>query len=572
MTNPMTTRQLKSGAFSQNLIQWLSVAAVAYLVIMPLLVLFYGSVTNGPPGRATAFTLGNYAKAFGSTGLAVALRNSFVYAIGSSILAFILGTFLAWVTQRTDTPGRQIIFLGALIPLFFPTILMTVSWILLLSPNIGFINKLLMDLFGLDKGPLDIYGMGGMIWVGGIMETSLAFLWMWPSLNTMDPTLEEASKVAGANTLATFYNISLKLSTPAMLATWLIIMVRQLESFAVPGLLGMPRGINVLATDIYLTTTRTPRDINLATVYGVVLLVITFFGIALYRRAVKSSERYVTVTGKGYKAGCINLGNWKYLTLGLSLFIILMIFVLPIFALVFTSFSPYLQAPSMESLGSLTLKNYRDALNYQIGFRALRNSLLLGMGSGLIVMFLSAVIAWIVLRTRLRMRNALDFLATAPVAIPGVVAGLSIMWVYLILPIPIYGTIWILLVAYMTRFLPYGMRISYSALTQIHRELEEASFASGGGWMETFRRVTLPLLAPSFIVGTIYILLQAVRELPASIMLSSFGHEVFSVTIYDLWEGGYAGRVAAWGVIVIAILSVVSILVQTLGKKMGIRL
>lgn len=572
MANEQTIRQLKSGALSQNLIQWLSIAVVAYLVIMPLGMLFYGSITNGPPGRATAFTISNYAKAFGASGLTIALRNSFVYAVGSSILAFVFGTFLAWVTQRTDTPGRQIIFLGALIPLFFPTVLMTVSWILLLSPNVGFLNKLLMDLLGTDKGPLDIYGMGGMIWVGGIMETSLAFLWMWPALNTMDPVLEEASKVAGAGNLSTFYNISLKLSTPAMLATWLIIMVRQLESFAVPGLLGMPRGINVLATEIYLTTTRTPRDINLATVYGVVLLIITFLGITLYRQAVKSSEKYVTVTGKGYKAGRINLGRWRYLTLGLSLSIVLLIFVLPIFALLFTSLAPYLQAPSMESLHTLTLKNYHDALQYETGFRALRNSLLLGLGSGLIVMLISAVMAWIVLRTRLPLRNTLDFMATAPVAIPGVVAGLSIMWVYLVLPIPIYGTIWILLVAYMTRFLPYGMRISYSALTQIHKELEEASFASGGGWSQTFRRVTLPLLAPSFLVGTIYILLQAVRELPASIMLSSFGHEVFSVTIYDLWEGGYAGRVAAWGVMVIVILSLVSILIQTLGKKLGIRL
>ena len=563
--------RLRAGLDAQRIVVWLVIAVIAYLVLVPLAVLVYGSLTDVPPGQATALTLEKYRDAWTSSSTYRALGNTFLFAGGSSTLAFLFGTYLAWVAQRTNTPLRRLIFVGALAPVFIPSVLMVVSWILLLSPQVGAFNLLARHLFSLDAAPFDVYTMAGMIWVAGVIETPLAFLWMWPAFNAMDPSLEEAASVSGAGPSQTFWRIVLRLVSPAMLATWLIVFVRQLESFGVPGLLGMPRGIYVLATEIFLTTTRSPRDINLASAYAVILVLLTVVGIVLYRRATAASERFATITGKGYRPRTVDLGPLRWATLAGALLLLLFMIGLPVLALLFSSFLPYLQAPTMDSLRQLTLDNYREALGYEVAFRSFWNSTILGVASGVIVMALASVAGWIVVRSRLPGRGAIDLLASVPVAIPGIVVGLSVLWVYLMLPIPIYGTLFILLIAYLTRYLPYGMRISYTAFSQIHRELEEAAYVSGGSWWHTFRRVSVPLLAPAFFVGVLYILLHAYRELPASIMLVHHGTEVFSVTVWDLWAGGYAGRLAAVGVLAIAALSVMAGAAQLLGARLGIR-
>jgi iron(III) transport system permease protein len=330
-----------------SVVTWVTIALVGYLVLAPLAMLFYGSLTDARPGEVTGLTLKKYVEAYGSSATWRALGNSFIFAAGSSTLAFAFGTYLAWVTQRTNTPWRRAIFLGAMMPVFVPSVLMVVSWILLLSPQIGVINGLFKMALGLQSAPFDVYTMAGMIWVAGVIETPLAFLWMWPALNAMDPSLEEAASVAGANQLQTFWRVVLRLVSPAMLATWLIVFVRQLESFGVPGLLGMPRGVNVLATEIYLTTTRSPRDQNLASAYAVILLVLTLAGIALYRRATSASDQFATITGKGYRPRTIDLGPWRYATLALAMLLLACMIGLPMFALVFNSFLPFLQAPTM---------------------------------------------------------------------------------------------------------------------------------------------------------------------------------------------------------------------------------
>lgn len=568
----MSTRgNLRVYLSTQNLFIGLVILVISYLVLVPLGMLVYGSLSTAAPGKAGQLTFAHYLQAYGRTSTYKAFANSVVYAVGSSVLAFVFGTFLAWVSQRTNTPGKRLIFVGTLFPVFIPSVLMTVSWILLLSPEVGVLNKWWLMLSGADSPLFDVYTMGGMIWVGGILEIPLAFLWMWPAFSSMDPSLEEASQACGANTLETLCRVTLRLLTPAMVATWLIVFVRQLESFAVPGLLGMPKGIYVLATEIYLTTTKTPRNTNLASAYGVFLILITLVGIFFYLRATSLSSRYATITGKGFKPAIIDLGVWRYFTLLVSLLLVLLLVGLPLFALFFTSFLPFLQAPTLESLSRLTLDNYYEALNYDVAFRSFKHSILLGIGAGFLTMLLTLVAGWFVVRSQAPLRKAVDLIASLPVAMPGVVVGLSVMWVYLTVPIPIYGTLWILLVAYITRFLPYGMRIAYSSFSQIHKELEEASYASGGSWWNTFHRISVPLLAPAVFIGTFYIALRVIRELPTSIMLTHFGTEVFSVTIYDLWEGGYTGRLAAVGVLAIVVLCVVSLIVERLGEKWGLK-
>jgi len=288
----------------------------------------------------------------------------------------------------------------------------------------------------------------------------------------------------------------LLLLLPAILAVWMISFVRAIENFEVPALIGMPAGILVFATEVYLATKNVPTDFGLASTFGVVYLAITALGVVLYLRWTAASEQFATITGKGYRPTVFDLGPWRKPLAALSLFVCLLIFIMPILVVVWSSFLPFYMAPSRNALASLTLENYQALWHLPLVQRAMWNSFVLGIASSTITMVLTAIVAWIIVRTQWRGKGSLDFLAFSPIAMPGLVLGIAILWLYLVLPVPVYGTLWILLIAYVTKYLPYGMRACSSSMLQIKKELEEASEASGATWSDTFRRVILPLLAP----------------------------------------------------------------------------
>jgi iron(III) transport system permease protein len=437
--------------------------------------------------------------------------------------------------------------------------LVALSWVLLLGPDTGLINQWLTPTLGPDR-KLNVYSLWGMIWVKGTVDIPLVYLWLSPSLRSMDPSLEEAGYASGANGLRVLKDISLPLLAPALLATWLITFILSIEDLAVPIFIGLPARVMVFASEIYMASSSPPTDVNLASTYAALLLVISLIGILLYRRATSASEKYAVVSGKAYRPRSLELGRSRWLVTGLALTILFLTVVLPILLMLWNSFMPFAQTPAMEGLGLWTASNYKEIFLSNTLVRSLKNSVVLGLSTGVLVMIVSSLIAWMVIRTKVRFRSAVDFLAFLPVAIPGVVVGISLIWVYLTLPIPIYATRWILLVAYFTRFIPYGVRLSYVGQSQIHPELEEASATSGGSWFQTFRRITLPLLAPTMFAGVAYILVRAFRELPASILLAHSGSEVFSVAIYSLWEVGALPRLAALGIVAVVVL-VVAILV-----------
>ena len=556
---------------SQTLILIGAISFVLYLAGVPLVMLLYGSIRSAPIGEPGAtYTIQNYTKAYFDKEFYVLLLNSIYYALGTCTLTFLIGTFLAWVSERTNTPLKKLFVVMSLIPFIIPGILSTISWILLLSPKIGLINIVVKELLGLEGAPFNVYSMWGMIWTESIHLYPLVFLLMSAAFRNMDTSLEEAALTAGSSTFSTFCRVTLPLMRPAMFSVLLINFVRGIEAFEVPALIGVPAKISVFTTKIFLAIHQFPSDFGLAGAYAVTLLAISTAGVLIYGRITRREERYATVTGKGYRPRVIDLGGWKYATLGIAFLIFFLAVILPVFVLLWSSFIPYYGVPSRELMAKMTMANYQYILNYPLALTAFKNSFYLSVGSATLVMLLTSVIAWITVKTRLPGRAVLDNMTFIPIAMPGIVLGVSLIWVYLTLPIPIYGTIWVLLLAYITKFMPYGIRAASASMIQINKELEEASLTAGGTWFQTFRKVILPLLMPGFTAGWIYISIIALRELSTSILLYSYNSTVLSIMAFDLWEGGQYTYVCALGVLMVLLLITMAFIARKLGARIGI--
>jgi iron(III) transport system permease protein len=336
-------------------------------------------------------------------------------------------------------------------------------------------------------------------------------------------------------------------------------------------LIGIPGRVPVFTSEIYLALHQYPPDFGLAGALAIGLMLISAAGVYLYHHLANRGEQFSTVTGKAFRPRIIDLGRWRYLTLAYLVFYFLIIIGLPFFMLLWSSLLPFYQSPGPNAFRFMTFENYRFAVEYPRAQLALRNSFLLALGAATAVCLLTAIIAWITVKTRLAGRTALDLLAFLPIGIPGLVLGVSLIWLYITFPVPIYGTIWILIVAYTTKYLPYGMRTNSGAMLQIHRELEEAGQMAGASWWTTFTRVTLPLLRPGLVAGWIYVFVVSIRELSASILLASSESTVLSLLIFDLFESGKQTAVAAVGVMMIVGLLVVVGLVNRISGQFGIR-
>jgi iron(III) transport system permease protein len=550
----------------------LCVALVIYLALVPLGFLLWQSfLTPQTAEKAARFTLGNYRDAYGTRETWALLRNSIEFALGASCFSFIVGAGLAWMNERTNTPFKTLFYGLALLPLIIPSVLFTVSWILLASPKIGILNLLLKDLLGLDHHVFDIYSIWGMIWVDGLHYSPMAFLLMSAAFRAMDPALEESAMMSGANVLQVAWRVTLKLTWPAIMATILILFVRAIESFEVPALLGLPVGIEVFTSSIYEAVHRYPSQVGLASAYAVTLLVITSVGVYLQSRLSSRGSKYATMTGKGFRPRQIDLGPWRFLTAGIFIVYFLLIVILPFLVLLWSSFQKFYSVPSWKALHNLTLDPYRFIVTYPSLLGAVTNTLVLAVGTATVIMLVTAVITWVVVKTKIPGRWLLDNIASLPLVFPGLVLGLSIMIFYLNVDVGVYGTIWIMFIAYITRFMPYGLRYNTASMLQIHKELEESAAMSGASWVTTFWRIVLPLLKPGLVAGWIYVLLLSVRELSSSILLYSPGTEVVSVVIWELWENGQYVELSALGVMFILSLFFIVMLAQWIGRKFGVK-
>ena len=544
----------------KNIILAVLLGTVVYLTLVPLGMILYGTFRDGPPGTDASFTLANYIRVYGDWTILKLAANTMVFAVGAAVVSFIFGGFLAWITERTDTPLKGVIYTLALFPFVVPGILTTIAWVLLLSPTIGVINKLCTGLLGFPRAPFNIYSMAGMIWVFGIDNITLPFFFMAASFRSMDPALEEAGRASGMGSVATFWHVNVKLMVPTILAVLLLLVVRGIETFEAPAVIGLPAEIKVYASEIFLALRMYhPPDYNLAGTYATFYLLVAAAGVALYLKATSASAKYATITGKGYRPRIQRLGRWRYLALLFSLLILFVAVVLPFLVIALTSVSPIYKQSSRGLLSMLTLDAYRTVLGMELFYQSLLNNVVVGMLSATAAVVLAAAVAWVGVRTKLRGRKLLDIVAFSPMAFPGIVIGLALLWMYLTLPIPLYGTLWILVIAYVTKYVPITLRACHTALLQLHPELEEASVISGSSWLRTFVCVVLPLILPAVAAGWFYVLALTFKALSLPVLLSHLGTEVLPVVIYGFYESGEFSELSALGVLLIGALSLVAL-------------
>jgi iron(III) transport system permease protein len=534
------------------------VVIAAWLVLVPVAALLLTAFTEDTGLGFGAWTLDNFVDAYSSERVVRLMANSLIYACGTAVVTFVIGGFVAWAVERTDAPGGVLFHNLALLSFAIPGLLMAMAWIFVLSPNIGWVNAALKSNLGLTNAPLSIYTMGGMIWALSSHYFPLAYLALGPALRALDVRMEEAGLVSGGRYWQVVPKITLPLLRPAILSALLLLFIMGLSSYEVPRLIGRPARIAVFTTEIQGATNATPPEFGVASALSLTLLVVCIIAVYFYRRATRHAEAFATITGKGYMPTRIELGRWRWPVAAAIALIFLVALGLPLFTLAWQSFFSNLSQPFMASKVPATLDNYRYILRYPIFLDAVRTSVVVSAMAASVVVGLTLVMAWLARRSASRFSWLLDALASAPIAIPSVIVGASILFTYLAIPIGVYDTIWILLIAYVTLYLPYGMRFASTGITQIHRELEEVAEVSGARIGQIFWRVLFPLILPFLLAAWIYVFVLSVRELGASVFLVGPGTNVLGTISLTMWEeGGSYGAVAALGIVQILPLLVI---------------
>lgn len=519
-------------------------AAVLILILYPLLMMLQGSV------RTSEGTLtGQYfAKLITNPALWTAIRNSLVVAFWATSFSIVVGGIMAWAIARTDMPLRNLIRNLTIITLTTPPFLGAIAWIFLLGPGAGKINLLLKDLLGLQTAPVNIFSLGGI--------TFVTFLYVYPfvvintasTLDNMDTSLEEASRMLGASTWRTAWKITLPLVTPAMLGGAILSFLESLALFGIPAVLGMSRGIFTLTTRIYQLF-HYPPQFEQGAAMAIPLIAITA-GLLVFQHLYLGRKQYVLISGKGAQFYRIPLGKWRWVLMAFCLGVVSLSIFIPYFMLVLISLSKVWGAA--VSLNNLTWDNYDFILfHYKLSRLSTLNSLYLALLAATIAVGLALIVAIIAQRTAFMGRQILSFLVIVPFAIPGVAMAVAFLWAYVRPPFVLYGTVWILLVAYVARRIPLAYMNCTSGLKELNVELEEAVRTLGGSWLKTMRAVTIPLLKGSIVAAWLLVFIVSFRELSSSILLYSPNHEVIAVTIFTLFEEGEFEALSALSVLLL---------------------
>jgi iron(III) transport system permease protein len=533
------------------------IVVIGYFTVGPVVYL-----VNGTFQGDSGLTLDYLRSAYLSPGIGDVIWTTVAYAVGSAIFAVVLGSALAFVVARTDAPAKSLMIASSLVPLIIPGVLHTIAWLLLASPQIGALNSIPGIHF-------NIFSMWGMMFVQGLHTAPLVFLLTLTAFRGMDPSLEEASLSAGSSVPRMLWKVTLPLARPALLGSLIIAIVTGLESFEVPVLLGSYQGNRVITSQIWDALNAYPTRYGEAGAYALGLLVLTVIGVYYYSRVLGNGKRYATVTGKGFRPRTIKLGAYRWAAAAFVALYFLVAIILPILILVYASTQQIYAAPSASTLSHLTVQNYVAIFKNPDTITSLQNSLVLGVGAATTVILLMGFTAWFMSRSQIKGRWLLDWVSSAPMAIPSVVIGVALLFVYLRAPLPVYGTLWILFIAYVTRYLPYGMRYASSAMAQISVELDEASEVSGASLFRTLRKIVFPLMAPGLMAGWIYIFIVSVRELASSLLLYSPGNQVLSILIWEQYQNGSLGGLSAIGTLLIAALVVFVTIMLALSRRAG---
>jgi len=545
----------------------LAIALALVLCLYPTAMLLRGSLSAGALGKFGALTLRNYVAVYTSAETYQLFGVTLLYAAAVAVAAVLVGLLLAWIAVRTDTPLASEMGWLVFIPYAIPGTLTSVAWILLANPNTGFLNVLARRITGSNVTPFNVYSFLGMVFVAALPATILAFTFLAVALRAMDPSLEEASGMAGAGPLRTLWRVSIPLVRPAALSMLAILLILGLESFDVPAFVGIPARIYVFTTQVFVqTSVKIPPDYAMAATYGMLLLLLTLVLTYAYQRSLAQPERYATISGKAFRPRRIKLGPWRWLTFAVFAVVFLIGAILPLLTLLAVSLAPSLNQIRDATLAGWGGQHFGTILGDPIARRAIRNSVLLAVLGASAAMILSFFVSFNTTRARFRGRGLVEYLLFLPFAFPSLVLAVGVLWGYVRFPLAVYGTLWILLLGYVTKFLPYGLRSVSGSLLQIHRELEESARTSGATLGQVLRRVVLPLTMPGFVAGWSLLVVIFLREFSMSLMLWSSGNEVVTVLFYDYWTNGRFGPLGALGMLLIVISLLIVLPVRRLMK------
>jgi iron(III) transport system permease protein len=535
---------------------------LAVLVLPPFLFLLQTSFADPQHG---GWSLANFEAVMGNRRFISTSVNSLVFAVGSAVLALVIGWISAWIVERTNTPLKPLAYLTAIISLGTPYILYVSAWLLVFG-KAGPINQLYRNLAGASGVLIDIYSMPGMILVEGFLWSPLAFLLVGATLRNANPELEEAARMSGAGVLATIRRVTLRLSLPSILALSMLVFIRAIEAFEVPALVGLPGRVSVLTTDIYSNmVAKAPPDIGGASALSVLMLVLVLVLLYVYGRLSRHAEKFATIIGKSFRPRLFDLGRLRIATATVLVLNFVLLLVIPVAMLTWVSLLPFYQPPSAAALKLLTFDNYRTVLSPDhVGLIA--NTLTVSVATATIAIFLTFLAAWLVVR-RGPGTFVIERLATIPLVFPGLVLGIAVMQLFLRVPIPIYGTLGILVWAFVINYLPYGMRYSASGMLQIHRELEESAEICGATPFMRLRRIVAPLLAPALLAGWLFIFLMAARVLSLAILLAGPRSQTMAVTLFDLWTNGQGTELAALGLMWSMLMAMIAMVFYALARR-----
>jgi len=496
-----------------------------------------------------SLTLTTYGRMLADPQFYEALMNTIIIALGTLIASLLLAVPMAWAVSRTDMPFRGFVRIMAVLTFATPSFLGAIAWVILLGPRGGDFNLFLRTAFGLNESPFNIFSLGGIIFVFSLYVYPYIFFAACTALDKMDPALEEAAGMLGANSARTTLTITLPLILPAVLAGGALAVFESVVNFGVPAIVGLPRHIETLTTRIF-TLFQFPPDYEMAAATGVPIVIIVIVLITV-QRLVVGRRTFVTVTGISTPPSRIELGPLRYVFAGFSLLVIMASILVPFVTLLITALKRTFGNPI--GLDNLSLQHFASVLSSSVAQRAISNSVLLAAGAAVVCMIFAVVLAWLVERTKLPGRGAISFLVMACFSFPGIALAVALIYAFSSAPLALYGTLWILLLAYSIRGLPIVFNYARIGLRQVHVELSDAAEILGARWARAFWDITVPLIRGGIFAGGILVFVLMLREFGSSVLLTSGGSEVVAVIIYEFAEEGDNGRMASLALIVFVV-------------------
>ncbi|HEY3303304.1 MAG TPA: iron ABC transporter permease [Candidatus Binatia bacterium] len=545
-------------------------AGVAFFVLYPILLIVVNSFQVSKPGAPPLYGLGGWRAVLSEPGMRGALYNTFALLVSRQVLSFPVAVLIAWLLARTDLPGKYGLEFMFWLCFFLPSLSVTLGWILMLDPDYGIANQVWKTLFGTATGPFNIYSFWGIVWAHiGHNTTAVKVMLLTPAFRNMDASLEEASETSGASAIGTLVRILIPIMTPVFMVVLILAIINGLQAFEVEMILGAPIGLHVYSTKVYQLVQAEPPSFGPATALSTLVLLVLLPLIFTQRRLI-GQRQYTTITGR-FRPKPIALGKWKVPAL---IFVSLVAGVITLVPMSFVLMGTFMSLFGFFHIEHpWTLSNWARVFDDPIFLLSLKNTMLMSLGAALFSVSLFSIVAYISVRTKFVWRSVLDFISWFPSAVPGILMGIGLLWLFLDVPVFrfLYGSIWLLIIATVISSITLGTQLLKSNLLQLGMELEEASQAVGASWWTTFRRIVAPLMFPSLLLVSVLSFIHAARDISNVALLATSGSRTLALLQLDFMVSGRYESAAVVATIVMALTTGVALLARFFGLRVGIR-